>query len=140
MGLILAVLIVFQAGVYVGVRKAALSFNMGDNYYRAVGPANFPHGPFGEEFSEADGASGKIVSVTLPSFVVADRNGEKVILVSDQTTIRRMRDTASSTAIVPGDSAIVIGEPNDNGEIQATFIRLLPPPPTMMPRVNSNPQ
>jgi hypothetical protein len=128
-GLFLAALIIFQAGVYVGVRKASLSFRMGDNYYRALGPGEFPGGALGEELSEADGASGKILSVTLPTFVVEDRNGEKVILLNDQTGIRFMRDSTSSSAIMPGDGAIVIGEPDDKGEIQATFIRLLPPPP-----------
>ena len=128
-GLVLTALIVFQAGMYVGVRKAELSFRMGDNYYRALGPGGFPGGPLGDELSEADGASGTVVSVSLPTFIVADRGGEKVIAVSDQTTIRLLRDATSSSAIVPGESAIIIGEPNDKGEIEATFVRLLPPPP-----------
>jgi len=128
-GLVLAALVVFQAGVYVGVNKAALSFRMGDNYYRALGPGGFPGDPLGEELSEANGASGKILSVSLPTFIMEDQGGEKVILIGSQTGIRFMRDSTSSSAIMPGDGAIVIGEPNDKGEIEATFIRLLPPPP-----------
>ena len=132
-GLVLATLVIFQAGVYVGVRKAELSFRMGDNYYRAFGPGGFPGGPLGEELSESDGASGKILSVSLPTFIVEDRNGEKVIILSDQTDIRSMRASTSSSAIMPGNGAIVIGEPNEKGQIQATFVRLLPPPPPSPP-------
>ena len=40
-GLVLIVLVVFQAGVYIGVRKAGLSFRMGDDYYRALGPETY---------------------------------------------------------------------------------------------------
>lgn len=134
-GLLLAALIVFQAGVYVGARKASVSFRMGDNYYRAVGPGGF-RGFFGEEFSETNGAAGKIVSVSLPTFVVSGPGGERVILISGNTVIRKMRDATSSTAIVPGESAIVIGEPDENGQIEAGLIRLLPPPPGMPGTVN----
>lgn len=130
-GLLLALLVVFQAGVYIGVRKAELSFSMGDNYYRAIGVGEFPRGPLGEELSDSDGASGKILSVNLPTFIVEDQNGEKIITTNNQTTIRLLRSATSSTAITPGESVIVIGEPNSNGEIEATFIRLLPPLPPM---------
>lgn len=130
LGILLLALVVFQAGVYVGIHKADLSFRMGDNYYRALGPGPFPRDPLGEEISEANGTAGTIVSVTLPTFLVQEANGgEKIVLVTSQTMIRKLRDATSSAAITTGDSAIVIGSPNDKGEVEASFIRLLPPPP-----------
>lgn len=130
LGVLLIALIVFQAGVYVGVRKAGMSFRMGDSYYRVVGQGPLPGDPFGEELSEAGGAAGRIVSVTLPTFLVASPDGdERFVVVTDRTMIRFMRDATSSSAITPDRSVIVIGAPDDKGRIQASFIRLLPPPP-----------
>jgi hypothetical protein len=35
LGVVIIELIVFQSGIFVGYHKAAFSFRMGDNYYRA---------------------------------------------------------------------------------------------------------
>lgn len=80
-----------------------------------------------EEFPTNHGVVGKIVSVTLPSFVIAGSdNSEKTVTVGKETMIRRMRDTVASTSIVVDDNAVVLGEPDTTGTIQAKFIRLMP--------------
>lgn len=129
-GLAMSVLIIFEAGVFVGIHKAGTSFRMGDEYYRALGTGG-QQGFFGEELSEAHGAAGQVLSVALPQFVVEENNNtEKVIVLGDQTVIRSFRSATSSNALAAGEFVIVIGEPNDKGQIDASLIRILPPPPT----------
>ncbi len=122
-------LLIFQAGMYAGYRKAAFSYGMGAAYYNVFEGqpgGNFPRGGF----VEAHGAAGKIISIHLPTFVLeGPDNLEKVILIDDDTEIRRFRAVASSSDLAAGDFVIVIGEPNDEAEVTAKLIRILPPPP-----------
>ena len=129
-GALLVLLLVFQAGVYVGIRKAGFSARLGDNYYRAVGSIREMPGPFGEELSGGEGAAGKVISVSLPTFVVEDRdNTEKIVSLQNTDDIKYLRDATSSGAITPGRFVIVIGEPDADGKINASFVRILPAPP-----------
>ncbi len=132
-GAMVVLLAAFQAGVFVGIHKAAFSYRMGDNYYRAFGN---PHTGmmggnvfFEEELPNAYGAAGKILSVTLPTFTIDDRGVEKIILIENETQMRHFRDVATSSDLKPGDFAVVVGEPNEKSEIEAKLIRILPPPP-----------
>lgn len=130
LGVLLLILVIFQAGVYVGARNAGFSERTGDNYYRAVEPGGVPPGPFGMMLSGGNGAAGQVISAAPPTFVVEDKDGtEKVISVGTETGVRLFKDATSSGAIEKGDYVIVIGKPDQNGEIQAEFVRVLPPPP-----------
>lgn len=128
--------LVFQAGVFVGHRKAAFSFRFGDNYYRVFegqprGGKFFTkmRGPFPDKLIEGHGAVGEVVSVDMPTFAVLGRDGvEKSILVEDDTVIRRFREEVEPADIAVGDFAVVLGEPNEDSQIEAKFIRILPPP------------
>lgn len=128
------VLAIFQAGMFVGERKAAFSYRFGDNYYRNFGEHHSRRGAFGvsdrEGFAEAHGAMGKILSITPPTLMIEGRdNVEKVILLNDKTTIRHFRDEATLADLKVDDFIVVIGSPNDASEIEAKLIRILPPPP-----------
>jgi len=128
-GIAMSVLVVFEAGVLVGIHKAGSSFRMGDNYYRALGPGGSRE-IFGEELSDAHGTAGTIISVALPQFVVEENNNtEKVVLMGNQTIIRSFRDATSSQSLTTGESVIVLGEPNDKGQVEASLVRIIPPPP-----------
>jgi hypothetical protein len=121
LGGVVVVLLIFQAGVYTGYRKAGFSLRLGESYNRVLE---------GREFPAAHGAAGQVVSVALPTFVLSEPDGdEKIVRISDATLIRRFHDTIASTSITAGDYAVVIGEPNDAAQIDATFVRILPPPP-----------
>ncbi|MES2014548.1 MAG: hypothetical protein V4437_01900 [Patescibacteria group bacterium] len=131
-GITLAALVIFQAGVFVGVHKAGFSYRMGDNYYRTFG--NKSGGSFFQEFTtafpDAHGATGKIVSVHLPTFVMEDQDQtEKIIRIGNATIIKKLRGTASTSDITAGEFAVIIGAPNQNAEVEAALIRLMPPPP-----------
>lgn len=131
-GIAIAALLIFQAGIFVGYRKAAFAFKFGDNYYRTFGD----HGPrpfqvpVGEKFIDAHGAAGKIIGVSLPTFVVEGPDSvEKVIRIGEDTEIRRFRDVATSSDLVAGDFVVILGKPNENAEVDAKLIRIMPPPP-----------
>ncbi len=76
-----------------------------------------------------NGASGKIVKLSLPTFVVADDDGiEKIVVIGKDTLIRRLHDTITPADIKIDDFAIVLGTPNEKGQIAAKLIRLVPAP------------
>jgi hypothetical protein len=132
-GIILA-LVIFQAGMVVGERKAAFSYRFGDNYFRNFGEREGGHGAFGMgregKFPEAHGAMGKILSITPSTLVTLGRdNIEKVILIDDSTVIKHFRDEATRADLHVDDFIVVIGSPNNASQIEAKFIRILPPPP-----------
>jgi hypothetical protein len=128
-GLFLA-LIIFQIGIYTGYHKASLAFGTGAAYYNVFeGKGNGGPHPRGE-YVEAHGAAGKILSISLPTFIVqGPDNFEKIILIDEDTDIRSSRDEANSSDLAAGDFVVVIGEPNGNAQVVAKLIRILPPPP-----------
>jgi hypothetical protein len=128
-------LVIFQAGVVVGGHKASFANRFGENFER-----NFrdPRGggfmqkgiPLGADMPGGHGAVGKIVNISLPLVVVAGPdNLEKTVVVSDTTEIREFRDTIASSKLTVGDFIVVLGTPNDKGQVDAKLIRLAPPPP-----------
>ncbi len=131
-GIVLAVimLLIFQAGVAVGYRKAMFKGRFGDTYSRAFGGKEGKFAVFLGDDMNAHGAAGKIISVNFPTFVIKDpEEVERVIRVESDTEIRRFRDTATTTDLVSDEFVVVIGEPNDDAEIVAKLIRIMPPPP-----------
>lgn len=130
-GMAVVALLIFQAGMFVGYRKASFSYRFGDNYYRAFGdhgPKSFK-GSMRGGFIEANGAVGKIVSINLPTFVVVGTdNVEKVILIRENTRIRHLDTTATSTDLKVDDSIVIFGSPNDSSQIEAKLIRIVPTP------------
>ncbi len=126
--IVIVVLFIFQAGMMVGYHKAAFSYRWGDNYSRTFGESRhmipgFPSGGF----MNAHGATGKIIKIDLPTFIIESQdNTEKVIVIKDDTIIRRFRDEVKSSDLKVDDIVVVIGTPNDKGQVEAKFIRLMP--------------
>lgn len=131
-GFALVFLLLFQAGMYVGYRKAAFSYNMGDNYYRAFrghGPTPF-HMPIRGDFVGSDGTVGKVVSVHLPMIVLTSRdNTERAAIVDDKTIVLQGSETTTPGTIQPDDFIVILGSPNEDSQVQAKLIRIVPPPP-----------
>lgn len=119
----------FQLGLFVGYHKASFARDWGDHYKRNFGmerPESF-RGMMGNTLPGAYGASGKVLAVSLPTFVVEDIHGtEKTIHVSDTTLIRSAMQNASSPAITVDSIVVVLGEPNDAGQLEAKLIRIMP--------------
>jgi len=145
-GIAVATLLVFSAGMEVGFMKASFNYRFGEKYYGTFGPRPI-HAGVGfipNDISDSHGVSGRIVSITMPRFVVADKdNTEKIVRLGDDTVIRRLRDSITGASLEVGEDVIVIGTPNEDSEIEAKFIRIVPPmpvtttipiPPTGMPQ------
>jgi hypothetical protein len=127
-------LIVFTAGSSVGEHRARFAGQFGDNFERnLVGPKNergamdTMEGDFGKMMPGGHGAVGKILSINLPQVVVSSPdNLEKTILISTSTIIREFTQNIPNSNLKVGDSVIIIGNPNNNGQIEAKLIRIMP--------------
>jgi hypothetical protein len=130
MGLAIAVatLLVFQVGQMVGYRKARFAENFSNNYERnflghkgvdlRVAPNRIPSG---------HGAAGEIVSIVLPHIMVAGPdNLERAIYIGSSTVIRRFQNEADVSTLKVGEHVVVLGNPDDVGQISAKFIRIIP--------------
>lgn len=130
---------IFQAGVFVGFKKASFSYRSGDNFHSIFGfnergrNADFGgmmgrNGMMGfsrDEFTSAYGANGIIVKVDLPTIIISNNDKvEKVVLIDNKTIIRRFRSDITSTDLKGGDRVVVMGTPNDKAQISARLIRV----------------
>ncbi|KKU78575.1 MAG: hypothetical protein UY04_C0033G0011 [Parcubacteria group bacterium GW2011_GWA2_47_7] len=133
-GVLVLVLVIFQLGVFIGFHRAGFSYHMGDNYYRAFEERDESilrtGGMGGRGFTNAHGATGKIIKIALPTIIVESPDlVEKIILTNDDTEFRSSIGATTAQDLKLNDAIIVIGSPNDDGEIVARLIRILPTPP-----------
>jgi len=138
-GLTVLLLLTFQGGIFVGFHKASMAYQFDERYRGAYG-SHFRSGPFGlpqDDFPEAHGAAGRVLSVSLPTIVIEDKNSERIVLLNDETVIRKDRDKVGAETIMANDFVVVIGAPNEKQEVVAKFIRMLPPPPSFTPSTTS---
>ena len=70
---------------------------------------------------------GKIIKIELPTIIVMDKdNTEKVVLIKDDTKIQNKKQDIKNLDLKVDDFIVVIGSPDDQGQIEAKFIRLMP--------------
>jgi hypothetical protein len=139
LGLVIIAILIFSAGVSVGFHKASFGRAWGENYERNFGmrPNRIIFGR--DNFPNAHGATGKIIKIELPTIIVQDKdNTEKVILVKEDTKIQKMMLDVKAVDLKVDDYIVTIGSPNDQGQIEAKFIRVMPlgmpvPPPFETP-------
>lgn len=142
-GAIIVFLFVFKLGVFVGERKASFSYRWGENYHRNFGgPREGFFGDFsGKDFIDAYGVVGQIIKIDVfpasagsssaetGALVIKGRDSvEKIVAVKKDTVIKRNQENVKIGDLKNGDFIVVIGNPNDKGQIEAKFIRLMPPP------------
>lgn len=126
-GIVIVLTLIFSMGVSVGFHKASFGRAWGDNYERNFGM--MPDRPMfgGDNFPNAHGAAGKIIKIELPTIIVQDKdNTEKVVLIKDDTQIQKIREQATKNDLKIDDFIVVIGTPNEQGQIEAKFIRVMP--------------
>ena len=122
-------ILVFGAGVKVGTLKALYSYRWAENYHKNfAGPRGgflgdwqrFPAG----DFISGHGAFGEIIEMKDNGFVIKSReNVEKVIITAEDTTITKGQETIKDGLKV-GDRVVIIGSPDEQGQIEAKLIRL----------------
>jgi len=136
LGFIIVASFIFRAGVYAGLEKASFGRDWGDNYSKNFGM--MPRGPkmmmdnF-DNLPNPHGAIGRIIKNNESSVVVLDDKDkiEKVILINDNTEIRKMRESISIGDLEIDTFIVVIGQPNSDGQIEAKLIRVMPSPDDM---------
>lgn len=132
---LLVVWIIFVLGVFVGYHKAEFSYSWNENYQGGMMNNNSPFAPFMHDADDVNphGSIGQIISVRYPVVMIKGQgSAEQMVIIGSTTVIRFMHGIASTSTIQAGEYAVAIGEPNNQGEIQASFIRIVPPPPNMI--------
>lgn len=145
-GVFLVLVIVFGAGVSVGLRKARFSADFGRNYEKNFMGSRFDGGRggmmgagqrggggmmgFARDFEGRDlrnghGLAGSIISIDNNNLVVKDRdNKENTVMVTERTLIKSRMDDLRVSDLKAGDQIVVMGNPGDNGTINASLIRV----------------
>jgi len=126
-GIVIVAMLIFSAGITVGFHKASFGRAWGENYERNFGM--MPNRPiFGQDnFPNANGAVGKIIKIELPNIIVQDKdNREKVVTTKTDTNIQDGKDNIKVADLKIDDFIVVIGTPNEQGQIEAKFIRVMP--------------
>jgi len=138
-GALVILLVVFNLGFYVGLRKANFSYRWGENYHQAFGgpQKGFIQDFQGKDFISGHGTVGAVIKIESDLIIVkGPKDAEKTISFNNQTIINRGQNTIKTTEIKIDDRVVIIGSPKDDGTIEAKFIRVfdpaadpLPPPP-----------
>ena len=126
---VIILLAVYQAGVFVGYRKATYSFRWSQNYHQmfAGPPQGFIGDVQGQAFMDAHGIFGPVLRADPTDLIIQDKDQmEKVIHIDPTTSIIRLHDIVSATSIQTNDRVVIIGQPDDRGEIDAKLIRVFP--------------
>ena len=126
---VIILVFVFGLGVFVGTKKAEFSFRWADEYHRNFGG---PQGGFlgnirGMDFTESNGVFGQIIKIDNQTLTIKGKdNVEKNILINDKTTIIYQRKNIKLSELKLNENVVVIGDPDNNGQIQAELIRVMP--------------
>ena len=138
------VILVFGVGVFVGGIKARFSYRWAESYHKNFGgPRNGFFGdwqkiPFPpDDFIEGHGVFGEIIKINpstdpgqVSDFVIKGQGDvEKIIVINKDTVIKKNQDSIKISDLKVDDFVVVIGQPNDAGQIEAKLIRVLPLPP-----------
>jgi|SRR3989344_2703419 len=122
------IVFVFGVGVFVGQKRAEFSFQWAENYHRNFGGPdqgffnNFP----ATDFINTHGVFGPIIKIDGNNLVVKDRdNMEKTMVVSPETAIVNGSGIIKVSDLKLGDNIVVIGAPNNRGQIDAKLIRVM---------------
>jgi hypothetical protein len=125
---------VFSFGIFVGHEKGRFSRNWENNYCGNImgpgGRGGFGMMNFDRPGFNAHSGLGQIIKIDGNSMIIKDQaNIEKTILVTDKTAIIRDNQNIKITDLKIDDKIVVIGRPNDQGQIEPTLIRVLPDKP-----------
>jgi len=132
---VIAVLIIalvsFGIGIFVGYHKARFSYQWSENYDQNFGgPKHGIIGMFGgNNFMDAHGISGSIMKIDGSTIVIKGRNNdERTVLINDKTVIRRGNENLKVSDLRVNDNVVIIGNPDNSGQIQVELMRILPTP------------
>lgn len=128
------VVLIFGAGMIVGGMKAKFSYRWAESYHKNfAGPrAGFLGDwrrmpPLPGDFIEGHGTFGQIIKIEGNTLIIKGRGDvEKVVLVTEKTIIQSGRKESRITDLKVDDQIVIIGSPNEQGQIEAKLIRVFP--------------
>jgi len=151
-GVFLVAAISLGVGVAVGLHKARFSSDFGKNYEQNFMGSRFNDGRGmmngnnrgggmmgnasgffggmmrnleGRDLRNGYGIAGTILSITDNNIIIKDRdNKENTVAVSAQTLIKSRGADLKITDLKQNDQVVVMGNPGDNGVINASLIRV----------------
>lgn len=139
-GALVILITVFSLGIKIGFHKANFSYSWGENYERNFGGPrggmmrNFQGsggirgrmmGGLDNNFINPHGTSGVVLKIDNNALVIlGNDNNEKTVSVNEKTIIRKPAEVLKLSDIKIGDNVMIIGAPNNVGQIEAKFIRL----------------
>ena len=126
------VILIFGVGMFVGGMKARFSYSWAESYHKNfAGPREGFFGdwrnppPLPGDFIESHGTFGEIIKVNDSDFVIKGRdNIEKLIRIKEDTVIEKGRITIKKDELKVGNQVVIIGSPNEQGQIEAKLIRI----------------
>jgi len=129
------VALIFSVGMLVGGMKARFSYRWAESYHKNfAGPQEGFFGdwrqlpPFPGDFIESHGTFGQIIKIEGDTLVIKGRGDvEKVFLVTEKTIIQSGRKDIRISDLKVDDQVVIIGSPNEEGQIEAKLIRVFPP-------------
>lgn len=139
--ILIIALIIFKVGMFVGFKKAEFSCQWMKHYIpNFVRPQSNNKSDWMMEFNEKNtlkshGTFGKIINLNINNdkncelIVKEENDGEKIVLIKNDTLIEKMKKNIKPTDLNINDFIVVIGENNENGQIEAKLIRIIPNPP-----------
>ncbi len=131
---VLGLLLAFGLGVSVGFHKAKFSYQWGENYDRNFGgPKRGIIGMFGgSNFMNAHGIAGSIIKIDGSTIIIKDGDSdERTVLINGRTVMREGSQSVKISDLHVDDNVIIIGNPDDSGQIQAELMRILPSIPPL---------
>ncbi|OGZ68868.1 MAG: hypothetical protein A3D44_04265 [Candidatus Staskawiczbacteria bacterium RIFCSPHIGHO2_02_FULL_42_22] len=121
---------VFSVGIWVGQKRAEFSFRWLNSYHRNFGG---PQGGFLDNFPNSNlmgghGIFGVVIGIYTNNLIIKDQdNMEKIVVISTETIMRNNVGNMNFFDIKINDRVVIIGSPNGEGQVEAKFIRVLPP-------------
>ncbi len=128
LALIILLLVTFRAGMALGFRRAIFTMHWNDNYERNFFGRKPGMAGFGRrELMNTHGTVGEIIKVDAQTLTVLEREGgEKAVIFSKETAVKKADETIAPSDLKAGDMVAVLGSPNEEGQIEAKLIRVLP--------------
>ena len=124
----------FQLGINIGSSSGRFACNWAKNYQNNFGGPRTGFGPDFRDKSFEDsinghGVFGEIIKIDKNDIVINDPKGiEKIINISKTTNIKVFDKDSSIDKLKVGDRIMVIGDPNEQGQIDAKLIRVFNKP------------
>jgi hypothetical protein len=126
------VALIFGVGMFVGGMKAKFSYRWAESYHKNfAGPRGGFLGDwwqlplFPGDFIESHGAFGEIIQINDSDFVIKGQSDlEKIIILKENTILEKGRMAIKKDDLKVSDQVVIIGSPNEQGQIEARLIRV----------------